>query len=193
MKLILASGSPRRRELLAAAGFKFELHPADVDENIDETDPERLVELLAKKKANHIWNIRKDKELDHTAEIIIGADTIVAIDSMILGKPTNEGDAFLMLKRLQGRHHVVYTGVALVSSERIVSFVERTTVYMRNLTDEEIYEYIATGEPHDKAGAYGIQERGAVLIERVEGDYYSVMGLPLCRLNKELSKWKFSV
>lgn len=175
MKIILASGSPRRRELLTLIGYEFEVIPADVDETADpRLTPGELVAALSEKKA---LAIRDDTAL------VIGADTVVAIDGLILGKPQDDRDAFDMLSRLQGRDHVVYTGVTVVSPGFCETFVERTKVFMRSLSDPEIWEYIATGEPRDKAGAYGIQERGAVLIERVEGDYFTVVGLPLCRLD----------
>jgi len=173
MRIILASGSPRRRELLAMAGFSFEVINADVDETADPSlTPAELVAHLSEKKAAAISE----------DAVVIGADTVVAIDGLILGKPKNDDDAFAMLKRLQGRAHTVYTGVTVTSSLFKQGFVESTKVFMRSLSDEEIREYIATGEPRDKAGSYGIQERGAVLIERVEGDYFTVVGLPLCRL-----------
>lgn len=181
-KIILASGSPRRRQLLDMAGFDFEVIPANVDESADPLlGPEELVAALSEKKA---------LALDIKNAVIIGADTVVAIDGLILGKPKDEEDAYNMLSRLQGRMHVVYTGVTVVaaakSSTDIKTFVESTKVFMRPLTEGEIHAYISTGEPLDKAGAYGIQERGAVLIERIEGDYFTVVGLPLCRLNKLL-------
>ena len=186
MKMILASGSPRRRELLAMAGFDFEVIPADVDETADPAlAPGELVAVLSEKKAAHVASIINE------AAVIVGADTVVAIDGLILGKPKDETDAFNMLSRLQGRWHVVYTGVTVIfpsSPSSSKTFVENTRVFMRILSDEEIRSYIATGEPMDKAGAYGIQERGAVLIERIEGDYFTVVGLPLCRLYWTL-KW----
>jgi len=184
MKMILASGSPRRRALLAMAGFSFEVVPADVDETADPAfSPEQLVAALSEKKALHI----RDEDA-----IIIGADTVVAIDGLILGKPKNEDDAFNMLSRLQGRPHTVFTGVTVVSSAlegKRRTFVESTKVFMRSLTEKEIRSYMATGEPFDKAGAYGIQGRGAILIDKIEGDYFTVVGLPLCKLNMILKEW----
>jgi len=177
MKIILASGSPRRRELLATAGFDFEVVPADVDEtNERAADSHQLVAALSEKKAKHVWERLRDY-------IIVGADTVVDIDGLILGKPVNEDDAFDMLSRLQGREHMVFTGVTVISPKGQKTFVENTKVFMRSLSEQEIRGYMATGEPFDKAGAYGIQGCGAVLIERVEGDYFTVVGLPLCRLN----------
>lgn len=183
MKIILASGSPRRRELLAMAGYTFEVIPANVDETAPPgITPSQLVADLSLKKALHMQNL-------HPEDLIIGADTVVAIDGLILGKPKDANDAFLMLSRLQGRAHTVFTGVAVVSPKGQQTFVEETKVFMRTLSDTDIREYLATGEPFDKAGSYGIQERGAVLIERVEGDYFTVVGLPLCRLNQVLREF----
>jgi len=185
MKTILASNSPRRRELLASIAVcqNFEVIPANVDETADPAlSPEQLVHHLAEKKALHIW-----ETLAHPADtVIIGADTIVAIDGLILGKPKDADDAFDMLLRLSGRVHTVFTGVSLISAGKRKTFTESTKVFFRNMQTEEIREYIATGEPFDKAGSYGIQGRGAVFIERVEGDYFTIVGLPLCRLNLAL-------
>jgi len=183
MKLILASASPRRQQLLKTAGFSFEVIPANIDETPNPSHtPEQLVHTLAEQKCMAVYN-----KMPNT--IVIGADTIVVIDGIILGKPSNEAEVFAMLKRLQGRPHIVYTGVCICGTQKSVTFSESTKVYMRSLSDEEIYEYIATGEPMDKAGSYGIQERGATLIERVEGDYFTVVGLPLCRLSQELKEF----
>ncbi|MCL2421100.1 MAG: Maf family protein [Defluviitaleaceae bacterium] len=187
-KIILASGSPRRRELLAMVGFDFEVMPADVDETVDPgIPPNKLVVNLAIKKALHVRN-----KLKGDNAVVIGADTVVAIDDLILGKPKDEADAFDMLSRLQGRAHTVYTGVAVAScvEDKMTTFVESTEVFMRPLGEKEIRWYMSTGEPFDKAGAYGIQEKGAVLIERVEGDYFTVVGLPLCRLNLTLGDFE---
>ena len=185
MKIILASASPRRRELLDLAGIKFDIMPADVDENADPSlSPEQLVAFLSEKKARHVY----DSLTGHDV-IVIGADTVVAIDGLILGKPKNDAGAFDMLSRLQGRTHMVFTGITLISENKIKTFAESTKVFMRALTDKEIHDYIATGEPSDKAGSYGIQGRGALLVERIEGDFFSVMGLPLCRLNMALQEF----
>lgn len=193
MKLILASASPRRRELLSMAGFDFEVVPADVDEEADPAlSPDQLVAFLSEKKALHIFNSFVGQDA-----IIVGADTVVAIDGLILGKPSNSAAAFDMLSRLQGRQHKVFTGVSLISCKertakgtaKTKTFVESTKVFMRSLSSNEIQDYIATGEPLDKAGSYGIQERGALLIERLEGDYFTVVGLPLCRFNLALQEF----
>jgi septum formation protein len=177
--LILASASPRRRALLEMAGFDFALMPANIDETTpDGLTPAEVVAFLSEKKALHVQGL-----LDVEA-VVIGADTVVAIDGLILGKPHSEAEAFHMLSRLQGRAHTVYTGVSLVSTwGETRGFVESARVFFRPLTEVEIYAYIATGEPFDKAGAYGIQEKGALLVERIEGDFFSVMGFPLCRFH----------
>ena len=187
--IILASASPRRQELLQRAGFAFTVQPADVDETVPATfTPDETVRFLSAKKARHI---APNAPVNH---LIIGADTVVALDDAILGKPADHAEAFTMLRRLQGRWHTVYTGVTVLAPENVsgreeYTFVETARVCMRPLTDAEIEAYIATGEPFDKAGSYGIQEKGALLIERVEGDYFTVVGLPLCRLGMVLSRF----
>jgi septum formation protein len=178
MKIILASSSPRRKDLLNQIGFDFEIIVSDVDEDIGERDPAELVKKLAYAKANAVAGGAGDA-------IIIGADTIVWIDDEILGKPADAEHAFKMLKQLSGRAHRVYTGLAIfntATNERKVT-VDETDVYFRELSDEEINAYIATGEPMDKAGAYGLQGRAAMFVRRIEGDYFTVVGLPLYRLS----------
>ncbi|MCL1862762.1 MAG: Maf family protein [Defluviitaleaceae bacterium] len=179
MKIILASGSPRRKQLMQLAGISFEIIVSDVDETIS-GDPEYQVTELALRKARAV------PAPDDS--VIIGADTLVYAGGQVLGKPRDADEAFAMLKMLSGTKHTVYTGVAIIKSkgdeERF--FCDRTYVYFHPLTDEEIHAYIATGEPFDKAGAYGVQERGAVLVDRVEGDFYTVVGLPISKLYREL-------
>lgn len=178
MKIILASASPRRQELLRQIGVDFEVRISDVNEDIGERDPEQLVKELARAKAE---SAAVGVETD---AVVIGADTIVYRDGEILGKPADEADAFSMLKKLSGRAHEVYTGLAVLNNatgERSVT-VDRTTVYMRELSDLEINAYIASGEAMDKAGAYGVQGRAAVFVERIEGDFFTVVGLPVYRL-----------
>ncbi|MCL2397197.1 MAG: Maf family protein [Defluviitaleaceae bacterium] len=178
MRIILASASPRRRQLMAQLGINCEI----IESNADETasgPADKQVEELAVRKAQAVR-----RQIDGEA-IIIAADTLVAIDGQILAKPTDAAEAFAMLKTLQGRQHTVYTGVALIKTDKedhLHSFVEAADVFFRPLTDWEIEGYIATGEPFDKAGAYGVQDIGAALVARVEGDYYTVVGLPLSRL-----------
>ena len=184
-QMILASASPRRRELLTQAGFAFEIKVSDVEETVTEKEPEKIVEELAERKADAAAASEADA-------LIIGADTIVAVDGKILGKPHSREEAFAMLSLLQGRTHQVYTGVALVSKaageEKRKIFSEKTDVVMYPMTEREIWEYIDTGEPMDKAGAYGIQGRAAVYIQKIDGDYNNVVGLPIARLYQELKE-----
>ena len=183
MGIILASGSPRRRELLEMLGLKFEIRPARGGEHPPEgAGPEETVLALAGAKAEEI--------AEHSAEndVIIAADTIVWLDGKLLGKPHDEADAARMLRALSGREHEVWTGVALISGAERVSGAEQTYVKFRDLTDGEIAAYIATGEPMDKAGAYGAQGYASLFVEGIRGDFFNVMGLPLCRLGKMLGK-----
>jgi septum formation protein len=174
-KVILASSSPRRRDLLDLVGIKHEVRPADVDESlVGGESPQEYAERLAREKAEAI--------ADGGGDIVIGADTVVVIDGRVLGKPVNEQQAAAMLESLGGRTHVVVTAVAVVVDGRTSSGVEEVAVTFRPLTASEISAYVATGEPMDKAGAYGIQGFGATIVERIEGDYFAVMGLPLVRL-----------
>ncbi len=174
--VILASASPRRRELLALVGIVHEVRPADIDESLwpGET-PVGHSERLARGKAHAIAAAAGDA-------VVIAADTIVVVDGDILGKPKDVAHATEMLQRLSGRQHTVYTAIAVARGERTESAVEAVEVVFRALSDSEIAEYIATGEPMDKAGAYGIQGFGATIVERVDGDYFSVMGLGMRRL-----------
>ena len=175
-KVVLASASPRRRELLDLVGIKHAVHPADVDESIlDGESPPDYVERLARAKAAAIATKFPDA-------VVIGADTTVVLGDDILGKPTDVGDAKRMIARLAGHTHEVCTGIAVVYGARTASAVERVAVTFRTLTPREIDAYVATGEPMDKAGAYGIQGWGATIVERIDGDYFSVMGLGLRRL-----------
>ena len=174
--VILASASPRRRELLELVGIVHEVRPADIDESLwpGET-PVGHSERLARGKAHAIAAAAGDA-------VVIAADTIVVVDGDILGKPKDVAHATEMLQRLSGRQHTVYTAIAVARGERTESAVEAVEVVFRALSDSEIAEYIATGEPMDKAGAYGIQGFGATIVERVDGDYFSVMGLGMRRL-----------
>ena len=188
MKIILASGSPRRRQLLELANIPHEVVVSDVDETI-EGEPMFQVHELALRKNKAVQPLVSEDA------IIISADTLVYVDGEVLGKPTNADEAFQMLKKLQGKPHKVYTGVALFCTKDGVmdSFVTNADVFFRTLSDEEIRAYIATGEPFDKAGAYGIQERGAVLVEKVVGDFYTVVGLPISSVCTSLEKMGYSI
>ena len=179
-KLILASQSPRRRELLELAGLTFECIPSRAEEHIPEGIPaEKVPALLAESKARDILR-------SHPDAIVLGSDTIVVCDGDILGKPADEEDAFRMLSELSGRTHMVYTGVAILSADQQTVFTTGTAVEFYPLTEKEIRDYIRTGEPMDKAGAYGIQGRGALLVKKIDGDYYTVMGLPIAEVVRHL-------
>ncbi len=179
--MILASASPRRRELLGLITEDFKIIPAKGEENIPAgTAPKDAVKLLAAQKAEEIYSASR-------GEVIIAADTVVAVGGEILGKPRDEKHAAEMLGTLSGRRHSVFTGVCVIFSDgsREV-FAEETAVDFYPLSEREIADYVATGEPMDKAGAYGIQGRGALLVKGIVGDYYNVMGLPVGRLNTVL-------
>lgn len=177
MGIILASASPRRRELLQMLGVSdLKVIPADTNEEVSAPSPEETVQAIALQKAKAV------AAAAGTGDIVIAADTLVYHGQKALGKPKNSEEAFLMLRALSGCRHAVYTGVALVQGVRELAFSEKTDVFFRELSDGEIRAYINTGEPMDKAGAYGAQGRGAVFIERIDGDFFNVMGLPLCRL-----------
>jgi len=189
--IILASASPRRHALLAQLGLTFDVSVSDVDETAHGTAFEQVGELALRKALAVRDSIQKQSDA-----IIIAADTLVAVDGRVLAKPADAADAFDMLKTLSGRGHTVYTGVALIkidTSDEIITFTESADVHFRTLIDAEIRGYIATGEPFDKAGAYGVQDIGGCLVERVEGDYYTVVGLPLARLVVALAKFGVNV
>ncbi|GBF09992.1 MULTISPECIES: Maf family protein [Tepidibacillus] len=188
-KIILASSSPRRREILELIGISFLVHPSDVDESYNESNsPEDIVKQLATRKAMDIASYYQEG-------IIIGADTIVVLDGQILGKPKDEEDAFQMLNRLQGRSHQVFSGVAVVDAKtrEVKASYQMTKVYMDPLSEEEIRLYIATKEPMDKAGSYGIQGFGAIFIEKIEGDYFNVVGLPVALLSTLLKDFGIQI
>ena len=189
LPLILASQSPRRQKLMANLGFKFQILPSPIEEDFFDLTllPIEFAKKLALLKAKYVA-----ERTDHPA-IILGADTIVVLNKEILNKPKNEDDAYIMLRKLSGNTHIVYTGIALVSSKdgRILSDVQKTEVTFRDLSDEEIYAYIKTGSPMDKAGAYGIQDDfGAVFVSHIVGCYYNIVGLPLEMLYTSLIKFK---
>ena len=189
-KIILASGSPRRRELLTQIGLEYTVIPSKKEEILRFTKPEDIVKDLSLQKAQDI------AETAETGTIVIGSDTVVALDGEILGKPHTPDNAVKMLKRLEGRSHQVYTGVSVVikgvaadGSDEIISFAEETDVHVYPMTDAEIEAYVATGDPLDKAGAYGIQGIFAKHVQGISGCYYNVMGLPIGRLYQELKGW----
>lgn len=196
MRIILASASPRRRELLEQIGLSFEVMTSHVEEKISSSEPDRVVEELSRGKAKAVAEEPvRDREADaEGALLVIGADTVVAVDGAILGKPADAEDAFRMLERLQGREHEVYTGVTLLyraagaSEWTVRSFHERTCVHLYPMTEAEISEYVDTGDPLDKAGAYGIQGFCARYVRGIEGDYNNVVGLPVGRLYQEIKE-----
>ena len=179
MSLILASASPRRKELLGLFRKPFEIRVADIDETMDPGKaPFDEVARVSRLKA---LAIRRQSD-----DTVIAADTIVVCQGRVLGKPRSEQEASEMLHLLSGRDHQVMTGVTVVCGERVETFTEVTDLHFRELSDQEIADYIATGEPMDKAGAYGIQGGAALFCQRLVGDYYNVMGLPVCRLGEIL-------
>lgn len=210
MKIVLASASPRRRELLSSLGVDYTVLASGVEEKVTETEPYKVVEQLSAQKAGDVLQkllttagenpdvpIRDNGENPDAPIwdggedlLVIGADTIVALDGQILGKPADEGDAAKMLRLLSGRGHQVYTGVTLYHHSQGKTlqrtFYECTQVHFSPMTEEEINWYISTGEPMDKAGAYGIQGLGSRFVRAIEGDYSNVVGLPVSRLYQEL-------
>ncbi|MFJ7679133.1 Maf family protein [Peribacillus sp. NPDC097198] len=178
--LILASSSPRRKELLQFLQIPFESMNSNVDESIDENmQAEDAVQELAVRKAEAIATRYPDSW-------VIGSDTVVVLDGQILGKPANRADGKRMLEMLSGRTHEVYTGVAILYGERSSIFAEKTEVTFWELSEPEIERYLDSGEPFDKAGSYGIQGLGSLLVKQINGDYFSVVGLPVSRLAREL-------
>ena len=181
-KIILASASPRRKELLEKLDLDFSVCPADIDESLLPYEDAAMYPLRTA--------VQKAMAVAKTAEdaLVIAADTVVAVDDDILGKPRDEAEAKAMLQRLSGREHIVITGIGVVdtASGRTLSATEQTIVYFHPLRDEEIDAYIATGECMDKAGSYGIQGKGSLLVRKIDGDYFNVMGLPLSRLYRLL-------
>lgn len=176
MRLILASASPRRRELLTQAGIPFTVETADIDESqLPGEDPVTYTTRLAREKALAVL----EKHAGEDDVLVLGADTIVTVDGLLLGKPKDADDAARMLRMLSGRAHEVVTSVALLSVEKTVSHAERTAVFFQAVNEDEIAAYVDTGEPMDKAGAYGIQGQAARFIPRIEGDYSNVVGLPV--------------
>lgn len=178
--LILASASPRRKEIMEKLGLRFHCDPADVDETLpSDISAANAAEYLALKKANAVLS-------RHADSVIVGSDTVVVVDDCILGKPKDSDDAAKMLRRISGRRHTVYTGVAIASKAKTESFTCAAEVEFDTMTQQEISWYVATGEPMGKAGAYAIQGLACRFIKGIDGDYYSVMGLPANMLYKRL-------
>ena len=179
LPLILASGSPRRRELLDLMGLTYTVETPDVDESFSGRPSETVMEISRRKAAAVAAR--------HSDSIIIAADTLVFADGA-LGKPHTPERAAQMLRRLSGTHHTVYTGIAVARGERMTVECEGSRVCFRELSEDDIGRYVATGEPLDKAGAYGIQERGSIFVSGIEGDYFNIVGLPVCRLAEVLRR-----
>lgn len=190
--VILASASPRRRELLHQVGIEPEIVPSHVEEVISSAEPDQAVMELSAQKAADVAAGFREKDV-----IVIGADTVVAVDGQILGKPKDREDAVRMLGMLQGRCHQVYTGVTMIfcggekrERDGKITFAEKTDVHVYPMSRAQIEEYVSTGEPMDKAGAYGIQGRFAAHVKKISGDYNNVVGLPVGRVCQELVKWQ---
>ena len=187
-KIILASASPRRKELMAQAGYQFEIQVSHKEEIYTSTKPDEIVKELALLKAQDIA-----MQNERRSVVVIGADTVVAHEGRILGKPKSKEDAFSMIHGFQGDKHQVYTGVAILSydehgKEAVVNHAVKTDVYVNRMTDEEIWQYIGNDCVLDKAGSYGIQSGFAIHIEKIEGDYFNVVGLPISYIYEELKK-----
>lgn len=182
-KVILASTSPRRKDLMSLLDIPFNIEAKEVDENFDESlSPAEVVQILAEKKARIIAEINPDS-------VVIGSDTVVVFENTIIGKPTSPENAIEILQKLSGRIHQVYTGVAILEGNRSEFFYESTDVKFYELTQNEIEWYISTNEPFDKAGAYGIQGYGSTLVEKIDGDYFTIVGLPVAKLKRKLKEF----
>lgn len=183
-KIILASASPRRKELLGIAGVDFEIITKDVDESVPEgTEPHEAAIMTAKKKALAV-------AAEHREAVVIGADTIVVADGRILGKPKDKTEAFSMLTMLSGKEHTVITGVCIACGGTVKTFEKTSSVKFYKLSDEEINAYIETNEPMDKAGSYGIQGKGCTLVESISGDYFNIVGLPVAATVRALKEFQ---
>ncbi len=185
-KIILASASPRRRELLTQIGLKFEIIPSRREESMKGNRPSQVVMGLAMDKAADIFHQVGGAEKPDV--LVIGADTIVALGNVILGKPKNAEDALNMLQFLQGKTHQVYTGVCMMTADKTQVFYEKTDVSMYPANEAQLKDYICTGEPMDKAGSYAIQGRGSVFIREIHGDYNNVVGLPVAQIWQRLMR-----
>lgn len=183
MKIILASRSPRRREILSGLGLSFDIISADCDESSAVSDPVLLVQELALRKGRATRELLRARGVLSSDILVIAADTVVCVDGEILGKPRDAGEAISMLSRLSGRSHCVISGIALLTGDRETAAAEETEVFFSEISPREIERYVATGEPMDKAGAYAVQGGASLWIERLSGDYFNVVGLPVHRLD----------
>lgn len=188
MELILASKSPRRRQLLEQMGLQFRVLTAEADETMDPAKPvDQEIGRVSRLKAEAV------RPQVQAEDVVIAADTLVCVDGKRLGKPGTTQEAEQMLRQLSGRHHTVMTGVSVSRGTRTETFTELTHIHFRALSETEIRAYVATGEPMDKAGAYGIQGLAGLFVSRIDGDYYNVMGLPICRLTQVLRSFGIPV
>lgn len=190
MDIILASGSPRRSDLMKQVGFDFRVSTCNTDESYSgDMAPSEIVMELALRKADAVF----DKEMPENDTVVVAADTVVALDNEILGKPKDRKDAIRMLSELSGRKHQVYTGVALYyyvnGKVSVENFADCANVYFRELSSETIENYVDSWEPMDKAGAYGIQGLGAILVDKIDGDYYTIVGLPIAKVYSSIKKY----
>lgn len=183
MKIILASKSPRRKEILENLGFEFEIITADTDESSDVTDPESLVQILAVRKGSAVQKTHHESDT-----LIISCDTVVACDGRILGKPHSEREAKEMLRSLSGRSHTVLSGLALFYNGKTISGVDKTEVYFAEMPESFIESYVASGDPMDKAGSYAVQGRTSLYIDKIDGCYFNVVGLPVRLLAKLIER-----
>lgn len=187
MRIILASTSPRRKELLSRTGLVFETKESGYEEEMHlDLNPDKLAEHLSLNKAKPVSDENPDA-------IVIAADTFIVFENKYLGKPKSEEEAKNMLQALSGKSHEIITGVTVMNKDKTVFFISKAEVYMRNISPETIDNYIKTGEPMDKAGAYAVQGKGAVLIEKIDGDFFGVVGLPIGKLAEELKKFGVNV
>lgn len=191
--LLLASASPRRKEILEQAGFSFEILAANADENIQEADPAEMVKKLSARKALASMEAWKQQDKSEDDILVLGADTVVVLDGQILGKPSDQADATQMLRRLQGNTHQVYTGVTLLwvdeeKQQKQICFAEKTDVVFYPMTETEIQAYVATNEGADKAGSYAVQGLAMKYIEKIDGDYHNVVGLPAASIYQTLRR-----
>lgn len=192
MKLILASKSPRRVEILKSIGAQFEVIPANTDEYVPaDMSPEQAVCEISSRKAHYVLKQLSKNNKDKEA-FIIAADTVVVSDGKIIGKPRDDAHAYEILSSLSGKSHYVITGFTLCTKDKLYTDYSSTCVEFRELSDDEIRRYIKSGEPSDKAGAYGIQEKGAVFVKSIHGDYFNVVGLPICEVS-QVSKKEFNI
>lgn len=185
-RIILASGSPRRSELLKQVGLDFEVNVSKADENIETTEPKKMVKELSARKAKEVYERVKKKY--KSGLVVIGADTVVSVDGRILGKPKDRKEAYAMIESIAGREHQVYTGVTVITGKKTVTFASKTKVEVYKMTGAQIQAYVDTGDCDDKAGAYGIQGSFAAYIKGIRGDYNNVVGLPVGKLCNTLRK-----